>query len=77
MNQWEEVSKMITLSTILTILAIILVLWILYKIYESAKPAIQKIIQPPWDSVIFWVLVLILVVVVILPLLGISQPIVK
>lgn len=68
---------MITIGTILTILAVILVLWIIYKIYEAAKPAIDRILPPPWGNVVYWVLVLILVVVFILPLLGINQPIVR
>ncbi len=68
---------MITIGTILTILAIVLVLFILYKIWEAASPAVGKFLPAPWGNVIFWVLVLILVVVVILPLLGIKQPIVR
>ena len=67
---------MISIGEILTILAVILVLWILYKIYDSARPAIEKFIHPPWGNVIFWVLVLVLVVVIILPILGISQTVV-
>lgn len=67
---------MITIGTILTILAIILVLWIIYKIYEAARPAISRFLPEPWGNVIYWVLVLILVVVFLLPLLGIDQPVV-
>jgi hypothetical protein len=59
---------------LLVVLATILVIWILFKIITPALAAAN--IPSPWDQIIYWVIVLI-IVLWLLSHLGIMQPIIR